>query len=313
MIPIKDLTRIIVRQGKRSFLRFTKYHVKKSHQKKPGVYFVLDEKHFQKHPGLMDRMKAIVGVYYIAKENNMDFYLLHSASFDLRKYLLPNNVSWKCEESDMSDSLFDTQVFQYNPYSEVPQLLDKNKQYHCFEYIGRNILELSYTPNWERLWKQYYDQLFTPSEHLKRMITENRPAKHFVGVHVRFVNALEMVEVSNVNSRLDDEKANELVKQCTEAILQIQEAEKKQVVVFSDSTYFLRHIENIGVLTLGVHNIEHISFTSNEEGVDRTFLDAYMLSEADCIYAIQGNVLYASAFSKYAAIIGGKPYTVFNI
>lgn len=309
----RTLIRNSIRQGKRMLLRLSKYHIKKPNQKKPGIYFILDEKHFQKHPGLMDRMKAIVGVYYIAQRNDMNFYLLHTAAFDLRRYLIPNEVQWACEKADISDSYFDTCVFQYDPYLEVPEFLDKEKQYHCFEYIGRNILELNSVFEWEKTWKECYDKLFKPSDFLKKMISENRPVEHFVGVHIRFVNALEKVEVANVNSTLNAQEKKQLISACVGAILEIQEKEKKPVVVFSDSKYFLQYIEQIGVLTLGTKNIAHISFTSSQDGFDRTFLDAYMLADADCIYTIQGKVLYASAFSKYAAIIGGKPYKVFNI
>lgn len=231
----------------------------------------------------------------------------------LARYLIPNEVQWACEKADISDSYFDTCVFQYDPYLEVPEFLDKEKQYHCFEYIGRNILELNSVFEWEKTWKECYDKLFKPSDFLKKMISENRPVEHFVGVHIRFVNALEKVEVANVNSTLNAQEKKQLISACVGAILEIQEKEKKPVVVFSDSKYFLQYIEQIGVLTLGTKNIAHISFTSSQDGFDRTFLDAYMLAEADCIYTIQGKVLYASAFSKYAAIIGGKPYKVFNI
>ena len=124
----RTLIRNSIRQGKRMLLRLSKYHIKKPNQKKPGIYFILDEKHFQKHPGLMDRMKAIVGVYYIAQRNDMNFYLLHTAAFDLRRYLIPNEVQWACEKADISDSYFDTCVFQYDPYLEVPEFLDKEKQ-----------------------------------------------------------------------------------------------------------------------------------------------------------------------------------------
>lgn len=308
-----DLIKSNIRKGKRVLLRLSRYHIKKINKKNPGVYFILDDKHFQKHPGLMDRMKAIVGVYYIARQNNMNFYLLHTAAFDLRKYLVPNEVQWGCDKLDISDSYFNTCVFQYNPYLTPPKFQDKKKQYHCFEYIGKNILELNETVEWEKIWKQYYDKLFKPSDFLRKMISENRPVGHYIAVHIRFVNALEHVEMANVNSTLNDQEKKILIDDCIDAIYKIQEKEKSPVVVFSDSKYFLQYAEKVGILTLGSQNIAHISFTSNKEGFDKTFLDVYMLAEADCVYAIQGKVLYASAFSKYAAIIGGKPYKIFKI
>ena len=312
-MTLKKIIRHCSKRIKRVAVRLANYRFKGKQRCKEGVYFILDNKHLQKHPGLMDRMKAIVGMYYIAKANGMDFYLIHDASFKMDRYLRPNKVKWECQESEVSDSIFDTRILVYDPYAPIPRLKSIGVQWHCYEYIGRNILEQNQIENWECEWKKCYDELFVPSDLLISLIQKNKPAERFVGIHLRFVNALGIFEDAAVNSVLPDVKKESLIRQCIQAIQTIQSNVNYPVVVFSDNSLFLQRVNKIGIQTLGDRNIRHVSFSADTNSIDKTFIDAYVLAEAESVYAIQGHSLYASAFSKYAAIIGGKPYYVYDI
>lgn len=310
---IKKVVRRCSKITKRAIVRLANYRFKRKQKFNEGVYFIMDNKHLQKHPGLMDRMKAIVGVYSVAKANHMDFYLIHDASFKMSRYLQPNKVQWECKESDVSNSIFDTKIFVYDPYRPIPQLKGTGDQWHCYEYIGRNILEQNQQENWENEWKRCYDELFVPSGYLMTLIQKHKPAERFVGIHLRFVNALGNFEDATVNSALHDDEKELLIQQCIQAIQAIQSNADYPVVVFSDSSLFLQRVNKIGIRTLGDKNIGHVSFSTDMNSIDKTFVDAYVLAEAESVYAIQGHSLYASAFSKYAAIIGDKPYFVYEI
>lgn len=312
-MTIKKIIRRYSKKIKRVTVRLANYRFKGKHRGNEGVYFILDNKHLQKHPGLMDRMKAIVGMYYIAKVSGMDFYLIHDVSFKMSRYLRPNKVKWECEKSEVSNSIFDTKILVYDPYAPIPLLKSTGDQLHCYEYIGRNILEQNQIENWEGEWKKCYDELFVPSDYLMALIQKNKPAERYVGIHLRFVNALGNFEDATVNSSLPEAEKESLIQQCIQAIQAIQSKVDYPVVVFSDSSLFLQRVNEIGIQTLGDKDIGHVSFSTDMNSIDKTFVDAYVLAEAESVYAIQGHSLYASAFSKYAAIIGGKPYYVHNI
>ena len=54
-----------------------------------AVIMFIDDKYFMwHHPGLVDRFKAIVGLYYLATMNKRVFKLQFSEPFMLEKYLL---------------------------------------------------------------------------------------------------------------------------------------------------------------------------------------------------------------------------------
>lgn len=85
------------------------------------------------HPGLADRLKAIVSCYYIAMENGLDFKIIFNHPFKLIDYLQPNKVNWECEESDLCFSIINSRTFDYN--GEYRRL-KTNRQYICFNYAG---------------------------------------------------------------------------------------------------------------------------------------------------------------------------------
>lgn len=52
------------------------------------LYFIIDPN--IKHPGLVDRFKAIVGLFYVAKINGFDFKVIFNHPFKLEEYLSVN-------------------------------------------------------------------------------------------------------------------------------------------------------------------------------------------------------------------------------
>lgn len=60
--------------------------------KRPGLYLIMDESN--SHCGITDRFKVAVGLYWLARQEGVDFKFIHSAGFDIRRYLAPNRVPW---------------------------------------------------------------------------------------------------------------------------------------------------------------------------------------------------------------------------
>ena len=67
---------------------------------KDGIYLIIDEGNCR--CGITDRLKTAVGLCYLARQNGIGFYFIHRAGFDIRDYLVPNNVPGDVECSDFS-------------------------------------------------------------------------------------------------------------------------------------------------------------------------------------------------------------------
>ena len=81
--------------------------------KNSGIYFIVDENN--SHCGITDRLKAAVGLCFVAKQNGMDFKFIHRAGFDLRDFLVPNKINWSAELSDITHFPWRKKNIIYHP------------------------------------------------------------------------------------------------------------------------------------------------------------------------------------------------------
>lgn len=142
MIDIRHLTgRLFKRIGLSNYIRpilFFENRIKKigkyrfRRSKRNGYfYFYLDPS--IKHPGLADRLKAIVSCYYISKQNGYKYKIVFDTPFSLKDYLMPNAVEWYSKENEIEFSILDTKIFDYT--GELVYL-KPNKYYICYNYSG---------------------------------------------------------------------------------------------------------------------------------------------------------------------------------
>lgn len=274
------------------------------------VVFFMKSGYHQPHPGLVDRLKAIVGLYYTAKSNNMDFIFSHDDSFPLENYLTPAMIAWNRDE-DISYSRKCTRLLVHDPRAEVP-VLERELQHHCYYYEGKNIIKENNVKNWQQVWSELYHELFNTSDRLKGILDTSLPKGKYVAVHLRFVNALDQFE-KHYDSNLSDDEKKLLIEKCLDALRRIEDREKSRLIVFSDSRRFLAEAKGSGFETLNFDNIGHVSMNSSEAVWDKTFLDLYAIAAAETVYSVRGMRLYNSAFSEYASIIGNCNYRIEEI
>ncbi len=294
----------------RYFVRSCKYYLKYySFRKDKDVmghtlYFIIDPK--IGHPGLSDRYKAIIGCYYIAKQNGFDFKIIFETPFRLIDYLDVNVYDWTADKTDLSYSLRNARVIPYNGGGKVPRLNRSVKQYHVYNYIGYDILETNRIPDYKRVWGGLYNDLFKPNNLIVRQIKETGFVKDsYIAVHLRFVNALEHFEGNQFNM-LSEEKKEALIQRCLAGIREIiAENDEIPVLVFSDSSVFLNRVKELPVHVLD-GKIGHISFEGDKEVVVKTFVDFYMISAARQTYVIHAPEMYGTVFSYYAVLSGMK-------
>lgn len=268
------------------------------------LYFIIDPN--IKHPGLVDRFKAIVGLFYVAKESGFDFKIIFNHPFRLENYLSVNKYNWIADQSELSYSLQNVRLIAYNGSGKIPKLRKTIKQYHVYCYIGYDIISSNHILNAESVWRNLYLELFKPSQALNECINScNLEISGYIAVHLRFVNALENFEEDQFNT-LTKVRQENLIQRCLKGIKQIIDQNKNtKVVIFSDSKVFLERVKVLPVIVLE-GKVGHISFVENSHEVAmKTFVDFYEISNASRVIRILAPEMYNTVFSYYAAVVGG--------
>ena len=274
-----------------------------------------------KHPGLADRMKAIINSYNIAKMNGYQFKIVFKTPFCLEDYLVPNRVDWVAGFSDLKYSIQGTRFFNELNFLKEDSWkgrthLVKNKEYHCYSYVGNRQPKIFPESGYE--WSKLYHELFRPTPRLQAAIDAcGYQERSYVAVHLRFVNALENFEdVTCCDNalRTEEEKLN-LINRCKQGLMRIKEEnEGCHVLVFSDSKRFLDSLDGVPVEVLSHDNVGHVSFGAGDDATLKTFVDLYMIARAKKVYRIDAPELYVwSGFAITGAMIGGIDFLTIQV
>lgn len=280
-----------------------------SSPKTKKIVLIFDPK--RTHPGLVDRLKAIIGIYYISKINGYNFKILDTDHFKLDKYLTHNKTNWSISSYSICHSTYHIRLMNYEPLQQIPLLT--SLEYHIYNYTGKNIIQCQNIPNWENIWHELFIELFKPSEYLEKSL-KNNPFYNtkYIAVHIRFVNALELAEPKYSQRPLPSDEKQNLINSCITAITKLSLKSKLPVLVFSDSMQFLSISKENGFHVLD-GNIGHITYNKTDNIMLKTFTDLFMISKAESVISLRGKELYESAFPIYGALIGNKHCCIHKI
>ncbi len=280
---------------------------------KDGIYLIIDDENSR--CGITDRLKTAVGLCYLAREHGIGFRFIHSAGFDIRDYLAPGRTDWSAELSDITAQVSEKEEIRYlAPYTDLPEFR-KGRQYICREFIGNNILEKRNVPDWQRVWRELFQDMFVPTDTVRKELEACAMPERYAAVAVRFINSLGHTEEADHNAPFSPEMQEKLI----DAVLcRVAECEKQSdapVVVYSDSVRFLKAAAGKGYRVTdptGVGNV--MNRDAGEYVILRTFVNLFQMARAETVYSIlhlEGfpeNSLYRTQYPRYAAVIGDRPF-----
>lgn len=275
----------------------------KSVTRKNVFYFVFD-KDYTRHPGLADRLKAVLGCYYIAKNNNYDFRIIDQTNSCLDKFMVRNS-NFIATTDELEYSWKDTKLFHYSTLlCGVDCKLTPNRQYHCYCYLGDDLFYQNGREYISRF-RDLFNDLFAPTAAMKELLGKTGLEKgKYISVHARFVNLLETFENSKYPT-LPSDKKEELIQRCLGALRRICEENTLPVVMFSDSKLFLDRAKSLPVIVLDSDGISHISFVNNDAALAKTYLDFLLIMQSSRLYRFMSSELHPTGFSIYASFAGG--------
>lgn len=268
------------------------------------------------HGGLLDRLKGALSFYEVAKHKNVEFKICFNHPFQLTDFLEPNEVNWNIEKITYNP-FQDEVLYLMNNFTVNPlDLISSNKKKKYFVYCNIDYLKTinSHLSDIKihELWRNNFEQLFKKSLFLKEAMAK-LPEESNIVCHTRFTTL--MGDFADTTSIVLNEKEKEiLVSKIIEKLVEIQlKNENTPIYVLSDSVVFLNIIKEKTNFKTLAGTPKHVDVNSNSSNVDehlKTFTDFYFMSNSNQVYLMKIDKMYNSGFSKYAAIIGNKPFSI---
>lgn len=270
------------------------------------------------HGGFVDRIKGIISFYEVAKQLNCNFKIRFDHPFDLSIYFKPNTYNWQIENNKVKFNPFDTQiVYLMDNFSANPKELIKQSKaktilvYSNIDYLKAIHPALS-PKQIEEKWQVNFNELFKKTSFLEQELSLLPQENHIV-FHTRFTSLMGDFKDSTVKIISEEEKEQiqqALVKKINSKINQFPNT---AVYILSDSILFLEFIKRNTKYKVLEGTPKHIGIKDSSASIEshtKTLTDFFFIASADSVYLLKEPKMYNSSFSKYAAILGNKPFEI---
>jgi glycerophosphoryl diester phosphodiesterase len=277
------------------------------------VIYMSDEKNIC-GAGLMDKLRAIVSIYKLCKEQNIDFKINYIFPFNLSDYLVPNTYDWTISENEIS---FNSRYAKGYYYSQ----LEEKSSFFLFSHWLNKIkkyTQLHFYTNASFMDKEYHfliKELFKPTNELQQLIDYhvNQIGTDFITMAFRFWGMLDSIKSKYYKKReLSETGKVKLIDRCLEHLQELyQKNGGKKVFVATDSQVFLERIQKISYVYVipGEIKTSNLANISHEELL-KTFLDYYLMTYSKKVISVKDGDMWLSGFHMHAALHNNVPYEI---
>lgn len=270
------------------------------------------------HGGLADRERGILTVFLIAYKLKRPFSIYWTQPFDLSDFLEPNHYDWKITENEIlidkniSDVIvfnkFPTQYYKRNLLSYfllIIEIIKNKKDKHVYT-------NLNFPKN---KFHSLYHKLFKPSPLLEKKLRDYNQilGDKYWSISFRFMKLLGDFK-DGYGKILNEYQRESLINKNLQEIKKflINLPENYRCFITSDSITFLRRVTALDPRIFIIEgNISHIDYlNSSSPDWMKLFSDQYLIMNAEHIILFRTEEMYKSNFSEFAALIGGKKFTI---
>lgn len=267
------------------------------------------------HGGISDRLWGILSIYLYCKDHNKIFKIFFNNPFKLQDYLVPNKVDWIISEKDLLYSLRYSQPLyismqthnnakMYEIFKRKLKSISKRKQLHIYSNT-RNFTKREFC--------RLYHDLFKMSPDLEKEYEFQRKEinSEYVSCTFRFQQLLGDFKEGKFRTIHDKKEKECLINNCKEAIVKLQNRCQCPVLVTSDSKTFLDYVSDLEGVYIVNGEVNHPDFNREDTSLKtymKSFVDLYMIADAQEVYLCNVSPLYRSGFAETAACIYDKPY-----
>lgn len=281
------------------------------------------------HGGMCDRFKGIVSLYAYCKHHGIPFRIRYTYPFRLEDYLSPAAYDWILDDNEYTDNLLYSRVLYMRGEHLARRLLGLKVTRQVHFYTNRDLLERindvlrgeNETDRYD--WGELFRELFRPCEGLRNRIDaiKRNIGGDYCAAVFRFQNLLGDFHEYRYKELAGADEKEALVVKCLDAISELKKRHgDKALLVTSDSAAFLQRVSQIEGVHIIPGKLIHIDQVSGEADGDtgreaymKSFLDFYVLSEAQKIYRVGTSYMYPSEFPVYAAKVHGIPFESIEI
>lgn len=268
--------------------------------------------------GLADRLRGIVSVYKVCKEKNLEFKIIFTSPFNLVKFLEPNKVNWYVSKEELNYNTKVTDICYIDTLNGSDYETKKQKQWFRREFkkkyrefhVRTNVL-FSYKENFSIL----FSELFKLSPKLQSSIELQKSiiGTGYISTSFRFMNLLgDFNETFEMHGKITKEEQNELIIKNIEQLQLLHDRYPgKHILVNSDSATFLQTASKLDYVYVIPGNITHIDGQNGSdeyELYEKTFLDFFMIANAERIYILRTGQMYNSGYPFAASKIYNRPF-----
>lgn len=267
------------------------------------------------HGGLCDRWKGIVSLYALSKAQGRAFKIHYTYPFRLEHFQEPNTYDWSIADEDVSNNYWHVTMLRLagDPTLNRVLHLPLDKQIHA--YANRDwIEEINQQYNTHFIWGELYKELFTPSPWLQSAL-QVFVEKDYVAVAFRMQNLLGDYPEYQY-SPTDKARQEVILHSCLEYIKQLHTQEpQRAILVTSDSARMSEVVSDLPYVFTNHGLAAHVDTIANADECQygKSFIDFYLLSKAQKVYAVTTREMYHSDFPRYAALLNDHPFERVNI
>lgn len=267
-----------------------------------------------KHGGLSDRFWGIVSLFKYCEDFNYNFKLFFQHPFILQRYLLPDKIDWEISPSEIIYDLHSSRPIyvslvshNYKRMYEILKIKLKSNKLQQHVYTNTRIVS-------KRDFGPLFLKLFKMSPTLRESfnLQRDRINGHYISCTFRFQQLLGDFKEGDFKVLSGRQEKEDLVKKCIDTITFLQKSFKCPVLVTSDSISFLKTVENLKNVFIINGDVYHPDYNQNDnkdaDGYLKSFLDLFMIANADKVFLCNVKPLYRSGFPETAACIYNKPY-----
>ena len=278
-----------------------------------SVVFVCDGK--KRQGGLGDRLKGLLTTYGLAKQHGRPFYIYWCEPFRLEEYLCPNKIDWRVDFRLLSFSKQRSFPVVLSHRGSKWRLCVETLIFRCWFY-GKKELHVYTNYVFSYDYPTLFKDLFCPSEIVDKQVDEIRKigGGNYWSFSFRFMRLLGDFEDNRGETLPEKERPAFMDKNIAELKSLLQQLPPGyKALVTSDSITFLERAqkadERIFIVPGRVVHPDHITSNETTEGMFlKSFVDFFLIMEAEKVFLLQTGAMYKSGFPELAASLGKKEF-----
>ena len=243
--------------------------------------------------GLCDRLKGILSTYKYCSENNIDFKINFINPFCLDEFLIPNLIDWKISKDEISYNSIDSKGVRMAFVSRKRDITDNILS--IMYRLQNRVLSLNYKQlhiytNVRLIgdsFSVYFHELFKPTAELQNEIDFHKHCigSSYIAIQFRFLELLgdfkdedcdDVIELNDLSQR------KKMIDSGLKVVRMIKKnnPEYKKILLASDSSTFLNVVKDLEYVYVVPGDIGHSGFVFSKNTNMKTFVDLFMLANA---------------------------------